>query len=629
MENNDIIEELEDTSNSNQEAISDNTRNMPQIIDSELISETLEMFDEEDSELNTDNNIDNKDEYSLDSNIEDVLEPIPENYNNDIVEQTNDANTIADIPNTAEVPSEYLEQSDDLVDVNINNENNIEINNSVQNINDINTNYANPTIPETLSYPDTPIENNENLPFESNDYITNEPTNVTNQENQIFENNEIQIPSINENYNIPETPIEVNTMESSTNSENSISNNLNGIPYENNSATSIPLINSSETSIENQQDTIYTVPTNNGFVIPSTIEKDSTSISSSNTSKNTNDNHHKYVGYEVRIGTKLLLAIIMFVIAFVFLIKCIESSKNNITYDERSSIDYSVCLNPNDHYKEECLGMGMEYLSSITRSIPVTFNYNAVYTSKVNHNYKYSIKSTIKVFKPEAEDKVLYTSNETLLKEKTFKSNSNVVSITENVEIPFSKYNDYVTEYNNNYSLDSDSYAEIVLYLQDGDSKKSVGKVVVPLSTQTFNITKDEINNNNIISTTAKNHWKDGTIPYAIISCIFSLIGIIIIVRLIIFILKSINKKSEYEKKLEQILREYDRIIVQIKDKEYPATTKRTIKVATFLELLDARDTLEKPIVHVRVNNIKSEFYVEDFDKVYKYTMKESDFDKK
>jgi len=42
--------------------------------------------------------------------------------------------------------------------------------------------------------------------------------------------------------------------------------------------------------------------------------------------------------------------------------------------------------------------------------------------------------------------------------------------------------------------------------------------------------------------------------------------------------------------------------------------------------LLDARDTLEKPIVYVRVNNVKSEFYVEDIDKVYKYTMKESDF---
>lgn len=95
---------------------------------------------------------------------------------------------------------------------------------------------------------------------------------------------------------------------------------------------------------------------------------------------------------------------------------------------------------------------------------------------------------------------------------------------------------------------------------------------------------------------------------------------------MIIFIFKSLNNKSKYEIKLAQILKEYDRIIVQLKDGQYPLSDKRVIKVSNFLELLDARDTLEKPIVYVRVNNIKSEFYVEDADKVYKYVMKESDF---
>ena len=39
--------------------------------------------------------------------------------------------------------------------------------------------------------------------------------------------------------------------------------------------------------------------------------------------------------------------------------------------------------------------------------------------------------------------------------------------------------------------------------------------------------------------------------------------------------------------------------------------------------------TLEKPIVYVKVNNVKSEFYVEDSESIYKYTLKEADVEGK
>jgi hypothetical protein len=38
---------------------------------------------------------------------------------------------------------------------------------------------------------------------------------------------------------------------------------------------------------------------------------------------------------------------------------------------------------------------------------------------------------------------------------------------------------------------------------------------------------------------------------------------------------------------------------------------------------------LEKPIVYVKVNNVKSEFYVEDSESIYKYTLKEADVEGK
>ena len=49
---------------------------------------------------------------------------------------------------------------------------------------------------------------------------------------------------------------------------------------------------------------------------------------------------------------------------------------------------------------------------------------------------------------------------------------------------------------------------------------------------------------------------------------------------------------------------------------------KTIIKVENFLELVDVRDTLDKPILHVKINSIKDGFYVDEGNKVYEFIMK-------
>ena len=84
-----------------------------------------------------------------------------------------------------------------------------------------------------------------------------------------------------------------------------------------------------------------------------------------------------------------------------------------------------------------------------------------------------------------------------------------------------------------------------------------------------------------------------------------------------------------YDKELSNILNTYDRVIININDSlkyESSFQSKKVYKVTSFFELLDLRDTIDKPIIYQKINNIKSEFYVQDSDAIYKYTMKESDF---
>lgn len=342
-------------------------------------------------------------------------------------------------------------------------------------------------------------------------------------------------------------------------------------------------------------------------------------------------NNGNYVSYERRIMTKVAMSLTMFVIACILLGKAVKTDEVKVTYNELSNVSYRVCLTKNQYYKEECVEPEMEYLSTITKNIPITFNYSANYSSIVKYNYSYYVTATLKIYNPDTEEKVLYKSSDKLTNKKKISNSSNTLAFSENVNVDFEKYNNYVNEYKSKYSLSTDSTLEVSLYLEDEDKvSKKVSGVTIPLSSQTFGITKNEISNANISATSVEKSWKNKNIIYAIASTISSILGIIIVIRLIIFILKTTTKKSRYELKLNQILKEYDRIIVRMKDKEtFINDGKQEIKVYDFLELLDARDTLERPIIYIRVNNIKSEFYVEDMTRVYKYVMKESDFEEK
>lgn len=376
--------------------------------------------------------------------------------------------------------------------------------------------------------------------------------------------------------------------------------------------------------VENPEIPKTTIEPSNQNVTP----QESSLLSSKTSTGNSNNN---YLSYEKRLMTRVSIALIMFALACIFLGKALKTDEVKVTYNENSNVSYRVCLGKNQYYKEECVEPDMEYLSTITKNIPITFVYQANYSSIINYKYNYYVTSSLKIYNPDSEDKVLYKESSQLTKKKTLENSSNTIAFSENVNVNFEKYNNYVNEYKSKYSLNTDSTLEVSLYLEDENKvAKKVSGVVIPLSSQTFSIAKNEVSNSNISATSVEKSWKNKNIIFAIISLVFSVLGIAMLVRIISLILKSTKKKSIYEIRLNQILKEYDRIIVRMKDKEnFTYEGKQEIKVYDFLELLDARDTLERPIIYIKVNNIKSEFYVEDISRVYKYVMKESDFEEK
>jgi len=149
------------------------------------------------------------------------------------------------------------------------------------------------------------------------------------------------------------------------------------------------------------------------------------------------------------------------------------------------------------------------------------------------------------------------------------------------------------------------------------------------LGDKTFTIKKDNTTNIKKIVDLENNTWDEYNTVCLVIGVVLLLGCLLVIIKLASFVNRAINTKSKYQRTLQTILREYDRIIVDVKDGYEMSKDKVVLELDSFTELVDARDTLGKPIVYEKINEVKSQFYVEDDNKIYKYTLKEADIEGK
>lgn len=335
----------------------------------------------------------------------------------------------------------------------------------------------------------------------------------------------------------------------------------------------------------------------------------------------------KYVSYTERISRHITFVIICIIILIISIIGYNKYKEITIQYQKNSTANYQVCLKENDYYKDTCQKENIEYISSLTDKIRADFTYTEVYQEKVNKKYKYYINSEIITQTDQEDAKDLLKEEKPLTETKVYNGEANVININETIEIPFQKYNDYAQKYINDYSLMGNSKIVISLIIKNGDEEQEVSSISIPLTNVTYNITKTETAEQTAeYVTKSDSNIKKIFIITIIISSILLLISILSIIK---FIYKTTNKQSKYQKEIKRILNIYDRVIITLEDKNTIVNENEVYTVKTFLELLDVRDTIDKPILYYKVNDIKTEFYVQDINKTYKYTMKEVDFEEK
>ena len=492
---------------------------------------------------------------------------------------------------------------------------------------DITENYGD--VPVMVSVDDTEDVSVEPLFAEeiaTEDYL---PDNESENKEEIT--NESVVVEMNNKYENQDEVVAISDVEEIEEDEITEVLELDSIQYQDNNANenAIP-----EMIVENTE-TSPVVPISGENVVISNNENLNNTPNFNNVNVSYNPNNKAeapkgHFGFEKRVILMGSLTVISFVLAIIFCYQAINYSDiDNVSYSERSSITYSVCLHDNDYYKGQCQSSGMQYISTLTKSIPVVFNYNINYSSAVNYKLDYYILGKTIIYDRDDASKVLYRDDKLLSERKSVEGTDVIAKLNTKIDVEFKEKNDFVNGYKSKYALNSLASYDVVLYVDDGKGPREVASVSIPLSMQTFGISEETVANDDQLVSMEKAGLASINTVFGLVGGVFGIIGAVILVKLIKLIYVTIDGGSPYEKKLNQILAEYDRVIVMSKSEYKINPDKQFIKLDSFFELLDARDTLEKPIIYERVNSVKSYFYVEDDERIYRYTMKESDFEKK
>lgn len=302
----------------------------------------------------------------------------------------------------------------------------------------------------------------------------------------------------------------------------------------------------------------------------------------------------------------ICVIIVFFILSFsLFLIYNQKNKDNYVTYDEKSNIDYKVYLKENEFFEKEYLEKSRQYIASLIEYITADFEYNLSFDSdNVEYQYEYRIEANVNVY-DKSTNNVLYNKTEEILPTENYSTNEKKVSIKKLVNIDYNQYNDLIYRFVNLYGLDNvESVLTIDMYIntigscekfEENSQNESVMTLSIPLTTQTvaIEISNDLIDTENNVMLCENNKLNYIILAFAIL---FLIVDIIIIACVVRYEMKTRTADTIYMKKLKKILNNYGSYIQEIKE-DFSQKGYQVVKVGTFEDMLEIRDTIRQPIL--------------------------------
>ena len=296
-----------------------------------------------------------------------------------------------------------------------------------------------------------------------------------------------------------------------------------------------------------------------------------------------------------------------------------------IKYNEKSSVDYKVYLKKNAFYEQEYLGKDMIYVAALIDKIAIDFNYQFNSEIEQDIDFTYNIVANLKISNSTGT-KSYFEKTYTILNDKkvSMKDISNQ-NITESVSIDYPYYNSLASNFKQQYGVEAESKLTVYMIINkssDTNNTLVLGSsnsmnVSIPLSERSVDIKLDYKEINETSSIIEKNTVSINDYLLLIMSGILVLYSLVATIFLIRMMSKLIHKKSDYERYIDKILKEYDRLIAESKTL-LSFAGKEIIYINKFTELLDIHDNLQLPIMYYEaIPQESSVFYISHENVIY------------
>lgn len=298
----------------------------------------------------------------------------------------------------------------------------------------------------------------------------------------------------------------------------------------------------------------------------------------------------------------------VFIISLVFFFLFVSNNKTEyVSYREDSSIDYKVYLKENDFFGNNYLGSNNQYIASLIDYISADFNYRLnVEKENIGYKYQYRIEADVNVLEKETNNS-LYKTNEVLVENEVFTSNNkSSVSINKNINIDYNYYNNLINKFISIYDLEDVSstltinmYVNVVGECEDLEDSNtdSVVSLIIPLTTKTVAIDLgydllDQNDENFMACKKADSYYY----LYLLCSVVVLIYGVVLTFDLIKYVVKTRTAENIYDRELKKILNNYKSYIQKINN-DFDLDQYQVLKVDSFTDMLEIRDTIQEPIL--------------------------------
>ena len=291
-----------------------------------------------------------------------------------------------------------------------------------------------------------------------------------------------------------------------------------------------------------------------------------------------------------------------------------------ITYSENSNVDYKVYLKENEFYKEEYLDKsddeGKGFVASLIESISANFKYQLKFSEDVNYKYSYRITVEADVEDSKNDNNIYHFSEDLITKQLAVGSGD--MNIDEVLSINYEQYNNIASRFKDIYDLtNTNAVLNVYLYVnvQDIDKsntaalkEKKVSSLTIPLTEKTVSI---DIANNVIRNTNNRIEITKAEDPtwILVISLFYLLIAFVYAFYLIIYSQRTKTAQMIYDKEIKSIMNNYDSYIQRING-TYDIGTSQVLKIESFNDMLEIRDTLKQPILMLENEQKDGTFFI-------------------